>query len=180
MPLYKKENSMLFINYRPVSLLSMLSKVFERIMYYRLIDYLEEHRILFEYPFGFRKMHSTYLAFMLLMDKWIHSIENGNHVVGVCLDFSKAFDTVDHSILLFKLEHYGIRGSALKCFNSYLSNRMQSVTYDNEKSALKELQCGVPQGSIIGPHLFLIYINDLALICQHAMPIFFADDQTYS
>ena len=174
-PLYKKENSMLFTNYRPVSLLCILSKVFERIMYDRVIDYPEEYRILFEYQFGFRKRHSTYLALMVLMDKLIKSIENGNHV-GVFLDFSKAFDTVDHSILLFKLEHYGIRGSALKSLKNYLSNRMQSVTYHNEKSALKELQCVVPQGSTLGTLLFLIYINDLALICQHAMPIFFADN----
>ena len=98
------------------------------------------------------------------------------NVVAVFLNFSKAFDTVDHSILLFKLEHHGIRGPALKWFKSYLSNRMQSVTYDNEKSVLKELQCGVPQGSILGPLLFLIDINYLALICQYTMPIFFADD----
>ena len=102
-PLYKKENSIIFTNYRPVSLLCILSKVFERIMYDRVIGYLEEYRILFEYQFGFRKRHSTYLAFMVLMDKLIKSIENGNHVVAVFLDFSKAFDTVDHSILLFKL-----------------------------------------------------------------------------
>ena len=86
-PLYKKENSMLFTNYRPVSLLCILSKVFERIMYDRVIGYLEEYRILFAYQFGFRKRHSTYLAFMVLMDKLIKSIENGNHVVAVFFRF---------------------------------------------------------------------------------------------
>ena len=109
------------------------------------------------------------------MDKLIKSIENGDHVIGFFLDFSKAFDTVNHSILLNKLHHYGIRGSALDWFRSYLSNRQQFVTYNGVSSGTKVLKCGVPQGSILGPLLFLIYINDLANTCKHTMPIFFAD-----
>ena len=175
-PLFKKDNAMVFNNYRPVSLLCTLSKVFERIMYNRLINFLNENKILFEYQFGFRKNHSTQLALTFLMDKLINSIENGDHVIGVYLDFSKAFDTVDHNILLNKLNHYGIRGAALNWFQSYLLNRKQFVTYNGSKSCTKELKCGVPQGSILGPLLFLIYINDLAGICKHTMPIFFADD----
>ena len=175
-PLFKKDNAMVFNNYRPVSLLCTLSKVFERMMYNRLMDFLNENKILFEYQFGFRKNHSTQLALTFLMDKLINSIENGDHVIGVYLDFSKAFDTVDHTILLNKLNHYGIRGAALNWFQSYLLNRKQFVTYNGSKSCTKELKCGVPQGSILGPLLFLIYINDLAGICKHIMPIFFADD----
>ena len=110
------------------------------------------------------------------MDKLIKSIENGDHVVGVYLDFSKAFDTVNHTILLTKLHHYGIRGQALNWFKSYLDNRKQFVTYNDVRSTLKNMPCGVPQGSILGPLLFLIYINDLANVCKFTMPIFFADD----
>ena len=175
-PLYKKDDPVFFNNYRPVSLLCSLSKVLEKLMYNRVISFLDDNNILFKYQFGFRKSHSTYLALTILMDKLIKSIENGDHVVGVYLDFSKAFDTVNHTILLTKLHHYGIRGQALNWFKSYLENRKQFVTYNNVRSTLKNMPCGVPQGSILGPLLFLIYINDLANVCKFTMPIFFADD----
>ena len=110
------------------------------------------------------------------MDKLIKSIENGDHDIGVFRDFSKAFDTMYHSILLNKLHHYGIRGSALDWVRSYLSNRQQFVTCNNVSSGTKVLKCDVPQESILGLLLFVIYINDLANICKHTMPIFFADD----
>ena len=99
-PLYKKDDPVFFNNYRPVSLLCSLSKVLEKLMYNRVISFLDDNNILFKYQFGFRKSHSTYLALTILMDKLIKSIENGDHVVGVYLDFSKAFDTVNHTILL--------------------------------------------------------------------------------
>ena len=113
---------------------------------------------------------------MLLIDKLIKCMENGEFVIGVFLDFSKAFDTVDHSILLCKLEHYGIRGIAHSWFESYLYNRKQFVTYNNVPSSMKAIKCGVPQGSILGPLLFLVYINDLVSICKHTAPFLFADD----
>ena len=175
-PLYKSDDSFVFNNYRPVSLLCVLSKVFEKVMYNRLLEFLESYKILTNSQFGFRKLHSTFMALMTLMDRLITSLENDEHVIGIFLDFSKAFDTVHHVILLNKLSHYGIRGCALKWFESYLSNRKQYVTYNGISSFTKTVKCGVPQGSILGPLLFLIYINDLCYVCKHTFPILFADD----
>ena len=116
------------------------------------------------------------MALLTLMDKLIASLERTKFVIGIFLDISKAFDTVDHAILLQKLCHHGIRGNALKWFTSYLSNRRQYVTYNGVASAMKGINCGVPQSSILGPLLFLIYINDLCSMCKYTTPIFFADD----
>ena len=175
-PLFKCGDAMSFNNYRPVSLLCVLSKIFEKIMYARLNDILIVHKILYMYQFGFRKHHSAYMAHMVLVDKLTKCLENGDFVIGVYLEFSKAFDTVNHKILLNKLEHYGIRGAALSWFESYLANRTQFVTYNSVSSEPKNISCGVPQGSILGPLLFLIYINDLSNVCPDVMAIFFADD----
>ena len=136
----------------------------------------EKFDILFENQFGFRKLHSSYMALMVLTDKLIRSLENGEFVVVVYLDFYKAFDTVEHEILLSKLSHYGIRGNCLNWFQSYLSNRKQFVTYNGVSSPVNRITCGVPQGSILGPLLFLLYINDLGNICSSTTSILFADD----
>ena len=175
-PLYKSDDVLLFNNYRPVSLLCVISKVFEKVIYNRLIDFLETFAILNNSQFGFRKMHSTYMALMTLMNRLISSLENDEYILGIFLDFSKAFDTVGHVIMLKKLAHYGIRGTALKWIESYLSNREQYVTYNGMSSSKQRIKCGVPQGSIHGPLLFLIYINDLCLVCEHTSAIVFADD----
>ena len=175
-PLFKSGDEFMFNNYRPVSMLCSLSKIFEKIMYTCLLSYLNEHKILFSYQFGFRKSHSTYMALMVLMDKLNKALDDGNMVIGVFLDFSKAFDTVDHDILLFKLSHYGIRDNALLWFKSSLSNRNQFVTYDGVRSSLKTIKCGVPEGSILGPQLFFIYINHLCNVCGNSLPILFAAD----
>ena len=118
------------------------------------------------------------MALMSFMDKTIESLDNGQYVVGIFLDFSKAFDTVDHCILLKKLDFYGVRGSALAWFKSYLENRKQFVTYNGISSETKSIKCGVPQGCILGPLLFYIYIyiNDLTNRCDSSLSVLFADD----
>ena len=176
LPLFKAEDPLQFNNYRPVSLLCILTKVFEKIMYSRLHEFLEKLDILYEYQFGFRKKHSTHLAHLILHDKLSKVLDDGKTAIGIYLDFSKAFDTVDHDILLSKLFYYGIRGPAYDWFQSYLSDRSQYVTYNGVKSSTKPIKCGVPQGSILGPLLFLIYINDLPNVCKVTMPFLFADD----
>ena len=175
-PLYKSDDVMVFNHYRPVSLLCVLSKVFEKIMYERLLKFLENLKLLYSEQYGFRRKHSTYMALLTLMDKLVNALEKKEIVVGIFLDFSKAFDTVDHDILLQKLYHYGLRGCAYSWFESYLTHRTQFVTYNGAKSKKLQIKCGVPQGSILGPLLFLIYINDLHTVCKHSFPILFADD----
>ena len=133
-PLYKADAPMLFNHYRPVSLLCILSKVFEKVMYTRLLDFLENFKILYSNQFGFRKGHSIYMALMILMYKLTKSLENEEFLVDVFLDFSKAFYTANHDILPTKLHQYGIRGSAMKWFQSYLSDRYQYVTYNGVES----------------------------------------------
>ena len=130
----------------------------------------------FNNQYGFRKNHSTSLALMHLCEKITSAIDRKEFTIGIFLDLSKAFDTVDHEILFDKLRHYGIRGVALTWMKSYLSNRLQFVQYNNTCSSYKTIQCGVPQGSILGPLLFLLYINDLGNVSNILELILFADD----
>ena len=173
-PLFTCDDPELFDNYWPVFVLCSLPKVFERIMYNRLRNFLYEYKILFSYQFGFRKSHSTYMALMTLMDNLINLSDKGEYVIGIFLDFSKAFDTVDHGIFLQKLSCYGVRGNALSWFQSCLNKRFQFVTYNGVSSDKKEVQCGVAQGSILWPLLFLNCINDLSNVCKCSLPILFA------
>ena len=116
------------------------------------------------------------MALIILLENLVKALDNGNCAVGIFLDFQKAFDTVDHCILLDKLHIYGIRGIAHEWFSSYMSKRHQSVIYNNFESDYKEIKCGVPQGSVLGPLHVLIYINDLPSVSELFMPVLFADD----
>ena len=147
-PLYKKDDSKLLGNYRPISLLSSLSKVFEKIVFDQLYDYLITKGLLFESQYGFRKQHSTELAALELTDPIRREMDQNRVPFSVFLELSKAFDTLNHHILLSKLEYYGIRSSALQWFKSYLTERQQFVEYQNRCSSTKELETGVPRISL--------------------------------
>ena len=157
-PVYKKDDTELFENYRPISTLPIFAKKFEKIIYSRLYKFFTSKGILHDRQFGFRKSHSTSHALNYSVDIIKKSIEKGDHVLGIFIDLSKAFDTIDHEILLEKLYNYGIRGNALLLLKSYLSNRKQYVSFLGEISDQLAVIFGVPQGSCLGPLLFLIYI----------------------
>ena len=157
-PLHKKGATDVPSNYRPISLLSIFSKVIERLMHKRLFQVFEYCNILHPLQFGFREKHSTVNALISMTETIKVTIDNGKFGCGVFIDFQKAFDTVNHSILINKLEHYGIRGVGSDWFRSYLSNRKQYVSVNGKGSEQKSVTHGVAQGSVLGSLLFLIYI----------------------
>ena len=175
-PVYKGKGSKhSFENYRPISLLPVFSKIIERLIYNKIFEFLVRYEILFESQFGFRAGHNTMHATLDFIKTIEDSIEAGNFAIGIFCDLSKAFDTLNHEILLEKLEHYGIRDTALTWFKSYLDGRHQYVELNGYKSTTLPLEVGVPQGSILGPLLFLLYINDLPS-ATNLKSVMFADD----
>ena len=175
-PLFKSGTKNKINNYRPISVLPYFSKYFEKLMHNRLMDYFNKLNLLSVSQYGFQKGHSTFMALLDMQEKISESIDRNEFSLGIFFDLSKAFDTVNHQILLKKLEHYGIRGIVLQWFSDYLNSRSQYVYFDGCSSDIKTIRCGVPQGSILGPLLFLIYINDLSRTSCQFHFVLFADD----
>ena len=177
-PLFKKGDESIVDNYRPISVLPALSKIFEKIAFIQLYDYFNINKLLYRGQYGFRKGHSTELASIEFIDNIIHKLDQGKLPISIYLDLSKAFDTLDHDILLHKLSFYGVRGTALNWFQSYISGRIQYVQIEDRVSSPLPISTGVPQGSILGPLLFIIYINDICSVSDQFYPILYADDTT--
>ena len=163
-------------NYRPISIISLFAKAFERLVYEQLNSFLVKKKIISNYQFGFRKGYSTEQAILEITENFKSAIDNGKITCGLLLDLSKAFDTVNHQILIDKLCKYGIGGTPLAWFTDYLSNRQQYVKIGNTESDLLTLTCGVPQGSTLGPLLFILYINDMPNCSKKLSFRIFADD----
>jgi len=175
-PIHKQGSKNEITNYRPIFILTFFSKLFERVMYDRLFSFIRQQNILYPFQHGFQPGHSTSMSLIDIHDKITRAMDNNEYSIGIFLDLAKAFDTVDHKILFAKLEHYGIRGNALLWLKSYLSNRSQKVLSNGKSSKFQPIEFGVPQGSILGPILFIIYINDLPNSSTILHYILFADD----
>ena len=163
-PIYKNGDKSDCSSYRPISILSIIVKVFEKLVYNQLITYIDENKILSDSQFGFRKRHSTSTSLLNATNNWFSNIDKVLINGVLFLDLRKAFDTVDHKILIDKLQTYGIKNSALSLFVSYLDKRYQFCKVNNVKSSRKIIECGVPQGSNLGPLLFLLYVNDCLIV----------------
>ena len=179
-PVFKKGDAKLCSNYRPISSLPFLSKIFERCMANRIISFFTKFSLFNEKQFGFLKNKSTQDALYNFLEN-IHDALNGtNHNIRILIDLKAAFDTVNHSILLNKLELYGVRGHGLEWLKSYLKDRQFHVGLENAKSATHTVNIGIPQGSILGPILFIIYNNDLPAVSDILSPTLYADDTNFS
>ena len=175
-PVHKSGKKSTVSNYRPISLLPIFNKIFEKILYKRIEQHFCDHNLISNNQFGFRKSRDTQQATLKLVYDVLPTLGTDVKTIGLFLDFSKAFDTVDHTLLINKLHRYGIRGTSLSLIKSYLENRTHHVTIADSKSTTKPIAISVPQGSVLGPLLFNIYTNDLNLLFQNEKLILYADD----
>ena len=174
-PIYKKGSKKLRDNYRPISLTSVISKMFESFVRYAILKHMEKHNLFSDQQFGFISGRSTVLQLLVVLDKWTEIVDNGGAVESIYLDFRKAFDTVPHRRLLMKLQYYGISGHLLGWIKDFLTTRKQRVVINNSCSKWENVSSGIPQGSVLGSLLFIIYINDLPNNIRTNSPLF-ADD----
>ena len=163
-------------NYRLISILSFYSEALEKIMYNKLYNFIEANDILYAHQFGFRRGHSTQQAIITLINKITKSVNSDDFVISVFIDLKKAVDCVPTNILLAKLQAYGIRGDYIEWFRSYLTDRKQYANFNGEESVEHTLKCGVPQGSIIGPLFFIIFVNDMFNVSNVLFNVLYADD----
>ena len=175
-PIYESGSTMELSNYRPIFVLNIFSKIFERLMYNKLIQFLDQYNVLYQNQFGFRQGHSTHHAPISLVENITKSLDDGDIVFGVFLDLKKAFDTSNSQNHTKKLYHYGIRGNVFNCFESYLTKIYQMVLFNGTISDIRDVTCGVPQGSIMGPLLCILYTNDFSKVSDELFYVLFADD----
>ena len=173
-PIFKKDDPLICNNYRPISLLPVFNKIFEKIIYTRMYEFLESNKLIYKQQFGFRSNHSTSHALISITESIKSYLDKHNFAAGIFVDLEKAFDTVNHEILCHKLNYYGIRGVTYELIRSFLTNR--NVSVNGFDSSQLDLKCGVPQGSTLGPLLFLIYINALNYALKFSSASHFADD----
>ena len=175
-PIFKEGDKTEKSNYRPISVLPVISKLFEKLVFNQLYHYMKENSLFTFDQSGFLRLHSTLTCLLKMSDDWYNGLDLSKLVGLVFIDLKKAFDTVDHDILCKKLELYGVQQRELSWFRSYLSNRKQFCRVNGVDSNVAEIEVGVPQGSCLGPLLFLIYINDLPQAVQDSSVTMYADD----
>ena len=167
-------------NYRPISFIPVVAKIFEKLVHVQLYNYLNDNDLLANCQSGFRSLHSTLTALLEATENWSLNIDNGPINGVIFIGLKKAFDTIDHNIVICKLSNYGVDQKALRWFQSYLSDRSQKCSVNGHLSTASPITCGVRQGSILGPLLFLVYINDLPNCLEKASQRMYADDTSIS